>query len=306
MKTRKSFNWALYETLRGVEREAAFYLLKWAVDQQPPPWDDHWKQVGRKPYSAKALVVVTIWQEIEVKPERAYTADLERDKTHLQLLGLTHAPHRTALYRTRKRLSAEYLNKLNHQVLGRIEPPKQLGADATGLRQSKRDCAWSSTYHNGQRDYTKVHGLFDLETKTFEAFTITGGTERECSRLEGLLCGLEDIEFLVADAGYLSRKNCNAVFDRRGVPFIKPKRNVRANARGSFAWMRMVNLFREKPKVFHRVYGLRNRVEAGWHSLKCITGDVLRGRTFRTAATEVWSKIVCYNLIWTIRGRCGF
>ena len=54
MKTRKSFNWALYETLRGVEREAAFHLLKWAVDQLPPPWNDRWKEIGRKPYSAKA------------------------------------------------------------------------------------------------------------------------------------------------------------------------------------------------------------------------------------------------------------
>jgi len=306
MKTKKSFNWALYETLRGVEREKAFSLLKWAVDQQSPPWDDHWKQIGRKPYNARALVVVTIWQEIEGKPERAYTADLERDKTHLQLLGLEHAPHRTALYRTRKRLSQEYLSRLNQQILGRLRPPRQLGADATGLRQSKRDCSWSSTYHNGQRDYTKVHGLFDLETKTFEAFTITGGTERECSTLEGLLGGLRDIEFLTADSGYLSKKNCNVVDDRGGVPFIKPKRNVRANARGSFAWMRMVHLFREQPKVFFRVYGLRNRVEAGWHSLKCITGDFLRGRTFQTATAEVWSKIVCYNLIWTIRGRYGF
>ena len=84
MKLRKKgFNWALYENLRQIEREAAFRLLKWAVDLLPPPWDSRWKEIGRKPYDSRALTVVTIWQEIEGKPERAYTADLERDKKRL-------------------------------------------------------------------------------------------------------------------------------------------------------------------------------------------------------------------------------
>jgi transposase len=307
MKLRKSFNWALYETLRSVEREAAFQLLKWAVDTLPPPWDDRWKQIGRKPYSARALTIVTIWQEIEGKPERAYTADLERDKSHLQMLGLAHAPHRTAIYRTRKKLSEEYMNKLNHKILENLKrSARNVGADATGLRQSKRDCAWSATNRGGQRGYAKVHGLFDLEAGTIEAFAVTAGNERECSRLEGLLSGLDEIECLVADAGYLSRRNCNVVAAKGGLPYIRPKKNVRWKSRGSFAWSSMVWLFRERPWLFYGVYRFRRRVEAGWHSLKSIAGDFVRGKTFQTAAAEIWSKILCHNLIWAIRGSYGF
>lgn len=82
MKRRKKrFNWAFYENLRQIERDEAFCLLMWAVDSLEPPWDCRWKGVGRKPYDARALAVLTIWQEIEGKPERAYTADLERDKS---------------------------------------------------------------------------------------------------------------------------------------------------------------------------------------------------------------------------------
>jgi len=69
---KRRFNWALYETLRGFEREETFRLLKWAVDSLPPPWDSRWKRIGRKPYDSRALAVVTIWQEIEGKTERAY------------------------------------------------------------------------------------------------------------------------------------------------------------------------------------------------------------------------------------------
>ena len=49
MKLRKKdFNWALYENLRQIEREEAFWLLKWAVDSLPPTWDSGWKGVERK------------------------------------------------------------------------------------------------------------------------------------------------------------------------------------------------------------------------------------------------------------------
>lgn len=115
--------------------------MKWAVDSLPPPWDSGWKGIGRKPYDARALAVLTIWQEIEGKPERAYTADLERDKKRLHMLGLSMLP-RTALCRTRKRLSEEYMGKLNRRILERLKPARKVGADA-GMRQSKRDCAWS-------------------------------------------------------------------------------------------------------------------------------------------------------------------
>jgi hypothetical protein len=48
------------------------------------------------------------------------------------MLGLEHAPHRTALYRTRKRLSEEYMGKLNRRMLERLKPARKVGADATG------------------------------------------------------------------------------------------------------------------------------------------------------------------------------
>jgi hypothetical protein len=205
MKRRKKrFNWALYENLCKIEREEAFRLLKWAVDLLPSPWDSGWKGIGRKPYDARALIVVTIWQEIEGKSERAYTAGIERDKKRLRMLGLKHAPHRTALYRTRKRLSEEYMRQLNQKILERLEPAKKMGADATGLRQSGRDCAWSSTSEGGRREYVKLHALFNLETRTVETFETTRGTEHECRHLGKLLGNLEDIECLVADVCLVS------------------------------------------------------------------------------------------------------
>jgi hypothetical protein len=305
MKVRKEgFNWALYERLRQIEREEAFRLLKWAVDSLPPPWDSRWKGIGRKPYDARAVTVVTIWQEIEGKPERAYTADLERDKERLRMLGLKHAPHRTALYRTRKKLSEEYMRRLNRKILERLKPAKKLGVDATGLRQSRRDRAWSST--SNRRGYVKIHALFNVEARTVETFKVTPGTEHECKHLEQLLSKLDNIECLVADAGCLSRKNCRLVAEKGGKPYIKPKKNSQAKAKGCWPWKSMATLFKRHPRVFNRSYRLHPRVEAVWHSLKSMVGDIVRNRTIKTIKAEIWSKVTCYNLIWTIRGNHGF
>jgi len=305
-RRKKGFNWALYENLRQIEREEAFRLLKWAVDSLPPPWDSRWKGVGRKPYDARALTVVTIWQEVEGKPERAYTADLERDRERLDLLGLTHAPHRTALYRTRKRLSEEYMKLLNQKVLEGLKPARRVGADATGLRQSKRDGAWSSASDDGRREYVKLHALFDLESGAIQAMEATPGREHEGKHLDELLAALDEIEWFLGDAAFLSRRNCRLVAEKGGTPYIKPKKNSTIRAKGCWPWKRMVTLFREHPRLFNRVYGLRQRAEAGWRSLKSLVGDLVKSRTVQTIKAEIRSKIVCYNLIWTIRRSHGF
>jgi len=304
-RRKKGFHWALYESLRQIERGETFRLLVWAVEALPPPWDSRWKGIGRKPYDARALTVVTVWQEVEGKAERAYTADLERDRERLDLLGLTHAPHRTALYRTRKRLSEGYMERLNQKVLEGLQPAKRVGADATGLRQSKRDGAWSSAGEEGRRGYVKLHALFDLESGAIQAMEATSGREHEGGHLEGLLADLDEIECFVGDAAFLSRRNCRLIAEKRGTPYIKPK-NSTPRAKGCWPWKRMVRLFREHPRLFNRFYRLRQKAEAGWRSLKSLVGDLVRNRTAQTIRAEIWSKIVCYNLIWTIRRSHGF
>jgi hypothetical protein len=194
------------------------------------------------------------------------------------MLGLEHAPHRTALYRTGKRLSEEYMGKLNRRILERLKPAMKVGADATGMRQSKRDCAWSSASLDGGREYTKIQGLFNLETGTVQAFDATKGTEHECKHLPDLLTPINDIECFVADPGYLSRRNCWLVAEKGGTPYIKPKKNSLMKTKGCWIWKNMVTLFREHSHIFNRFYKLHQRVEAGWLSLKSTVGDIIRNR----------------------------
>jgi len=115
-----------------------------------------------------------------------------------------------------------------------------------------------------------------------------------------------NIEYFVADADYLSRKNCMLVAEKEGTPYIKPKKNSQAKAKGCWPWKHMITLFKKHPHIFNRFYRLHPRVEATWNSSKSLVGDIVRNRTIQTIKAEIWSKIICYNLIWIIRGNHGF
>jgi len=52
------------------------------------------------------------------------------------------------------------------------------------------------------------------------------------------------------------------------------------------------NPLREHPHVFNRFYKLRQRVEAGWHSLKSVVGDIIRNRTKQTSPPSASAEIL--------------
>ncbi|MGQ9640464.1 MAG: transposase, partial [Candidatus Bathyarchaeia archaeon] len=147
---------------------------------------------------------------------------------------------------------------------------------------------------NGRRQYTKIHGLFNLETGTVEAFEATKGTAHECSHLKGLLSRLENIECLVADPAYLSRRKLHASRREGGTPYIKHKKNSQMKAKGCWPWKNTITLFQK-----------HQRIEAGWHSLKSLVGDLVRNRTVQTIKTEM-VKSNLLQLILTIRGGYKF
>jgi hypothetical protein len=68
----------------------------------------------------------------------------------------------------------------------------------------------------------------------------------------------------------------------------------------------MVTLFRLHPRLFNCFYKLRERAE-GWVALaEKLVEDITRSKTVQTINAEIWLKITCQNLIWTIRRKHDF
>lgn len=57
-----------------------------------------------------------------------------------------------------------------------------------------------------------------------------------------------DVDEWSGDRAYLSRENCNAVYEIGAEPWFKLKSNTTAKARGSLTWEKMVSISKEHPE----------------------------------------------------------
>jgi len=94
------------------------------------------------------------------------------------------------------------------------------------MRQSRRDSPSLQQAKTAEEDTlsSTLHALFNLETRTIEAF----------------IDKLENIECLVADLGYLFAENSQLTAEKRGISYIRPKKNSLTKAKGCWIWKNMV------------------------------------------------------------------
>jgi len=93
-------------------------------------------------------------------------------------------------------------------------------------------------------------------------------------------------QIAVADKGYSSEKLFQFAHEQGTLLMIPAKKNAR---RGRFR-KRMQNLFRTR--TYHR----RELIESANSSLKHKFGASVSSKTVRTIRTEVYSRLVCYDL----------
>jgi len=107
----------------------------------------------------------------------------------------------------------------------------------------------------GRRGFLKLHVLYDLESRTVVSLRVTEGSRHDSPVFRDLIGDVAELECLLADSGYLARKNVQLVADRGGVPFIKLEENVGRSSKpkGCPAWKDMVRFQLDHPWKFRRV-----------------------------------------------------
>ena len=105
------------------------------------------------------------------------------------------------------------------------------------------------------------------------------------------------------DSAYLSRANAQYVEDRGGVPFLKPKDNVRTLALGHPAWRRMINYSRDYPLQFDKHYHRRSNNESANSTWKKWFGEALFSRKKSNQNREVQWKTMAYDIRHLVRFR---
>ena len=125
---------------------------------------------------------------------------------------------------------------------------------------------------------------------------ITEGKKNDSPFFTRLLMPFSLLGVVIADAGYLSRKNYQFVVDKNGSAFIPFKKNSTAKPKSHPAWKIAFNLWKILPTIFKGIYHQRSKIECVFSVLKKRWGDQLYSKNGYLRRREMAVRFIAYNL----------
>lgn len=132
--------------------------------------------------------------------------------------------------------------------------------------------------------------MIGIKTGVILCHITTPGTTSDVATIKDLSLpkSTDDVCF---DAAYASRHVCNILVSLGMKLIIKPKSNCKANAKGSWYWREMVELYMNNREEFDSRYRQSSVIEAVFAALKAMFGDVLRSRTVHNQNVEIARRL---------------
>lgn len=196
----------------------------------------------------------------------------------------------------------QYLEEIYRTLANFLIPyENSFSIDATGF-SSRYNSRWVQVRLDFQKHkmYKKLHVVCGTHTGIISEVKVSKGTAADSPFLKELIGNTHkrfDIQRVCADAGYLSRKNVQFIENVKARPFIMPKKNTIAMAKGHYpAWNRMINLWKLKPDIFHKNYHLRSRSENVFSMMKITLLDGISSKTSVSQNNELLIRVICHNL----------
>ncbi len=204
-----------------------------------------------------------------------------------------------------KYMNSKDVTEVLHELYKIIAEPlipieTQYAADATGISNAYKAKKWIDVRLDRQehKQYNKLHIISGTLTNIIVSAKVTEGIRHESPVFKDLMVGIKrfKVKEISADSGYLSRKNCELIQDNGAVPYILPKKNVKAYSKGTgTAWHTMINLWKKHQMLFASHYHRRSNVESTFGALKRKYGDFCRCKLPVTQENEILARIICHN-----------
>lgn len=262
------------------------------------PEKGHCKR-GQKPHDYRIVLCLCILRILFRKTYKDYEIETRRDPRLCKVFGMDVLPSRSTIQRGTTMNSMKLLREFNLLLIKKyLRPRLNILMDASGIRIIGRSVWYSIRVKKkiSRRECDKVHMAICKDKLLVVNWFITNGKKNDCPFFVRLLRPFKKLGLVIADPGYLSRKNVQFVTDRGGAAFIWIKKNVTLKAKKSFAWKSMIRLFRAFQPLFKGIYNQRNKVEAVFSALKRRYGDYLNSKKWHTRRKEMALRFIAYNV----------
>jgi transposase len=132
---------------------------------------------------------------------------------------------------------------------------------------------------------------------------VTAGTVGDPTQLSTLLEGLDNIESVSGDSGYLSRRNCELIEAKGATPYLKPRRHSPTKIIGPPAWKRMIQSYRRNKRSWMKHYHKRSMAETAFSAIKRTLGHQLTSTRRDHQKLELMTRVIVYNITILIKTR---
>jgi transposase len=262
--------------------------------------DEPWSVDPRgKPHLPRVVLMCLILKIFWCSTYEGVEARLKANGEWLcKLWNIDRLPTHSVIHESMSLVSSKYLRKLLRKTFNRVGKKLRVAPDSSGF-STRNSSVWFDIRirrKSSKKDCVKLHIIVDIDRGYILDFHITKSSKNDCPILSKLLRDIKYLEKLVADAGYLSRKNCKLVGARGGKPYIAVKSNSTPKARGSLEWKVMVNCFIKHRGGFKKAYHCRSYVEAVFSAMKKRWNSALRSIKRWAQRKELTIKVFCYNI----------
>jgi hypothetical protein len=272
--------------------------LLWNLACAIKPPKGYYKKKGRKPIDWKIPFVLSILRVVLVKKYDQYESEMETDPRLLSFFGVKKLPSRSNIHRFTQHLNVAYLRyAMAELVKPYTEEVVDLLLDATGISLMSRSIWYNLRLKKkvNKRDCYKLHAAISLKGLILN-WRISDGKRHESPFLISLLRPFKRLGLVLADAGYLSRKNLQHIVDKLGAPFIKFKKNSTAKSKTYPAWKVQFYFYKSMRFAWDKIYAKRNRVENAFSVIKGVWGDKLYTHNKRRRMRELVLRLIAYNV----------
>ena len=140
-----------------------------------------------------------------------------------------------------------------------------------------------------------------MKWRSIISFHFTRVRVHEVTQLEKLLEPIWEIGDVYADSGYLSANNCWVIRGKGGIPYIRPKKNIKPKRKNNTAFSEMIENYFENTAEWMKKYHQRSNIEAVFSAMKRKLGGYVTSIKRCIQHTEVALKIIVYNLMILVK-----
>ena len=266
-----------------------------AVKQLPPPWQQ--KKKGRNGHDPREIAVGCILKVGFNQTYDGIEAYLKESETFKK--NFDDLPGHSVIHRGMKKLSIQYIRKVMNRVTRFLRRHgMNIAVDSTGFRTGNSSIWYDIRIRrkNTKRDCIKLHISMDVDTGIIHWFTITSWRRHDSPEFKKLLRHLPKLGKVLGDKGYSSRKNCQIVADKQGVPYLHFKDNATDKAKGKPAWLISIRAYKKDAEQWLNIYHARSIVESVFSSIKRRWGSFLQSRQRWMQKKELSLKVLSYNI----------